>query len=481
LPRKLLPKVIENYAFRQGEMMGCDPAGLAMAALAVCAAMISDRIKLKMKVHDDWIEEARIWVALIGPPSMKKTPIMRHAARVLLEIDRMLQREYSQVLADYDTLPDEEKKKLARPTCRSLRIEDTTVEAAQQVFQDSPDGLLCLQDELSGWFGAMDKYNGGKGAAKDRGFWMQSYNGGPYVYHRVSRGSGSIDNLSMCLLGGIQPEPMRAVIADAHDDGLIQRTLPVVLRPSTIGKDEPGIKAVEAYDDVIRKLYRLSPPLSDGFAAQLNVVHVLEFSPKAQQLRRTLEQKHLELQSLEGVNRKLAAHIGKYDGLFGRLCILFHCLDNPNKLPPSISVETAERVAKFMHQFLLPHALAFYTDVLGLADDQNNLTAIADYILAHKKESLSIRDVYRDVRPLRSKRVRQDVEPLLDKLEALGWLERIITGRRDQLLFRVNPEVHTRFADRAAAEVERRAEVREAIQETVDQIRSPFVRKGKSQ
>lgn len=93
----------------------------------------------------------------------------------------------------------------------------------------------------------------------------------------------------------------------------------------------------------------------------------------------------------------------------------------------------------------------------GLADDHDHLTAIAGYILAHKKDSLNARDCYRDIHQLRSKRLREDIEPLLGKLEAFGWLNRT-PGRRpsDHPVFMVNPEVHKRFADRAEAEAKRR-------------------------
>ena len=43
----------------------------------------------------------------------------------------------------------------------------------------------------------------GRGAAKDRGFWLQAFNGGPYTVNRISRGSILIENLSVSLLGGI--------------------------------------------------------------------------------------------------------------------------------------------------------------------------------------------------------------------------------------------------------------------------------------
>ena len=63
LPNGLLPKVIEDFAFEQSELIGADPSGLAMAALAACAAAIPDYVKLRPKKYDTWSEAARIWVA----------------------------------------------------------------------------------------------------------------------------------------------------------------------------------------------------------------------------------------------------------------------------------------------------------------------------------------------------------------------------------------------------------------------------------
>ena len=67
LPRGLLPKVIEDFAFDRGMTMGCDVSGIAVGALAVCAAAIPEDIKLQPKRHDtEWQEAARLWVALVG-------------------------------------------------------------------------------------------------------------------------------------------------------------------------------------------------------------------------------------------------------------------------------------------------------------------------------------------------------------------------------------------------------------------------------
>ena len=96
LPRNVLPRVIEDFAFSQGEMMGADPSGLAMGALTVCAAAIPDSTELRVKQYDpSWLESARIWVALFGDVSTKKTPIIQAAAKPLVRRDIELARRYA--------------------------------------------------------------------------------------------------------------------------------------------------------------------------------------------------------------------------------------------------------------------------------------------------------------------------------------------------------------------------------------------------
>ena len=73
LPTGLLPTVIEKFAFEEAKLMGADPCGLAASALAVCAAALPDHTKLQVKRYDpNWLEEARLWIGLIGKGSQSR-------------------------------------------------------------------------------------------------------------------------------------------------------------------------------------------------------------------------------------------------------------------------------------------------------------------------------------------------------------------------------------------------------------------------
>jgi hypothetical protein len=457
LPRGILPDVIERFSFEQGRTMGSDMAGIAVSALAVCAAAIPDKVRLQVKRHNPtWQERACFWGVLVGPPSTKKTPIMSETSRPLRKIDRELSRQYAYEKELYDNLAKEEKATRRPPKLVQLVLHDATVEAAQEILKDSPDGVLCYQDELSGWIAGMDKYTGGKG---ERSFWIRAYNGGDFKVARVGRGYSHIENLSISLLGGIQPEPIRRIAADSADDGLLQRFCPVILRPAVVGFDEPLSGVVGEYEELVERL-------------RCGEAVVLRFDDGAQAYREDLERRHLWLTGLESLNSKLATHIGKYDGIFARLCVIWHCAENAYSLPPIISEGTARRAGEFLHKFLLRHAIAFYAGMLGLSSDHDAVTAIAGYILARKLTLVSSRDIKRGDRIMRGL-IPKEIPQIMEHLEALGWVQREPGPQDNSLHWRVNPAVHHKFAERAKAEAERRDNDRKMIVEVLGGKQTP--------
>ena len=460
LPPGLLPPVVDEFARAQAHVMGVDPGGVAMSALAVAAAALPDRIQLQVKRHDaGWKESARLWVALVGSPSAKKSPIISAAAAPLRGIDRELYGRYRTAKQAYDGLDKAAKALTTPPRRERLALEDTTIEAAGEVLKDSSNGVLLFQDELSGWFGGMDKYAGGKGgAAKDRAFWLQAFNGGSYSVNRIARGDLWIDNLSVSLLGGIQPEPIRKLAADSVDDGLLQRLLPVVLSRASVGRDVPMPDVAQKWDEAIRRLHVMGRP-----RAKL-VETNLRFSPEAQELRNEREAKHHNLAvAWEGVNGKLSSHFGKYDGIYARLCVLWHCLETVTNCPhPEISYDVASRVGEFMDKFLKPHAIAFYGNVLGMSDGHDALLATASWVLSHRPALVSVRDVQRGDRIMRNLS-KEDAATVLERLDAFGWLEPLPVVRRDQQKWTVKPEVYSVFDERAKDEKARREQVRALI------------------
>ena len=87
------------------------------------------------------------------------------------------------------------------------------------------------------------------------------------------------------------------------------------------------------YSDLINNLRDLKPPTTGHICLRTSS---LTFDDGALKIREELEKKHLELEKLEGLNRKLTSHFGKYNGIFARLCVVWHCVEHANddELPP---------------------------------------------------------------------------------------------------------------------------------------------------
>ena len=338
-------------------------------------------------------------------------------------------------------------------------LNDTSVEAAQEIYKTSAEGVLGLYDELSsGWFGSMERYGQSGRAMADRSFWLQTYNGGSYIYDRIGRGSADLSNISMTLLGGIQPDLMRNVANASSDDGLIQRLMPVMLTPQQgkLTADDPKAAAeMLDFDNLIPQLLAL-PPGGDP----------LRFDDGGQEIRDELEIEHHGLVTVyEGFNKKLSTAIGKQDGVFARLCVIWHCVENASQgfLPELIAEDTAARVAAFMRRFTRLHLSDFCTGTIDLSDDHERLIAVAGYILAHKLEKLANWQVQAAVRSMR-KLTSREITPVMEQLEALGWLFRGEQRRAGAPpVWNVNPAVHAHYAARAEAETKRRAEMRKII------------------
>lgn len=454
-PHGLLPDVIERFALTRARMIGVDPSGVAMAALTSCAAVITDRIKLKVKQHDDWKESARLWCMVIGEPSHGKSTILGAAAGKVSAMDAAMMRKYQDEFRNWRDMGENG----APPIPTRLRIDDITMEAAQNICANSPDGVLALQDELSGWFGGIEKYSGGKGGAKDRSFWLRAYNGGHYSVDRVQRKEATlIENLSISILGGIQPDAIARVAADSTDDGLIQRFIPIILQTSDVGRDEEMPDVAFEYDALVDRLHALSAPetiLGDAY---------LHFSDGARAIREGLEKKHYDMvRAVEHINRKLASHLGKFNGMFVRLCVLWHCIEHiDGDMPLEVSEATAQRVATFLHQFIFRHSMAFYSGILGLSANQEILCDVAGYILAHEEhEAVTTRIFMRG--SMAMKRVgHEDRTRILEELTEFGWLEPIDKRGRGSG-WKVRDGVREFFRDKAEEEKRRRAEGIEII------------------
>lgn len=444
-PLKSIPARVRGFVLSRAMTIGADPCALAWSVLSACSAAISGDIRLLMKRHDHWSVPPAIWVSLVGSPSTKKSPIIDAAWLPLLKAQGRDLRMHTSAMTDWKSIPKKEREEGDEPPQpRRLITHDATMEKLQEILSHQTRGIGVLRDELAGWIGSMEKYAPGKGGAADRAFWLQSYNGGQHVVDRVARGTVSIENLLVTVCGGIQPDRLRQ-FSDLTDDGLWQRFVPIIVAPGTLGTDEASDHTVDLYREVIEGL--LSIPPGQRF----------HLSSDAHLIRETIEARLHALEQADVHGARFTGFIGKMMGLWGRLCLVMHLIDNAGE---EVSELTAFNAHELLFRSVLPNAARVYTAMGGAGADIEATRSIAGYILTKGLRRIVISDLTSNVRVCRHKTV-EDVRKLLSPLEAGGWL----LPEKDfaPTAWLVNDAVHAFFAGQTERERERRTMARGLI------------------
>lgn len=468
IKRDMLPDVIAAYAFDSGDLIGVDPAMIAIPALVTCAAALHDDIRLQPKRHETgWTESARLWCAIVGSPSVKKSPAIKRATKRLRKIDMDLHDDNAKAMAQHMEFMEayKEAKKEAKKTGQHVQapeppamtrmvVEDITVEALSEVLKSNSRGVLCIQDELSGWFGSMDAYSGGKSGNKDRAHWLEAYNGGGRVVDRVMRGTLKIPNWSVSMIGGIQPDTIRRIAANMTDDGLMQRFM-IIVGSNGREHDRPeDSMATRAFSSLVDHLYSVTAGAEP-----------VKLSEDAHDVREALNQFVADLIDYPALPGGLRSHLGKWTGLFARLLLIFHAIEaasqHQHPAAQQVTGETARRVERLMREYLLPHALAYYTDILGAASDLEHARWIAGHILSKTLDVVANRDLVQHYKQWRGmdewRRVR-----IMQMLEDMGWVTPVDMEkgkRRGATTWAVNMRVHGMFSAKAQLEAEKRAKI----------------------
>jgi hypothetical protein len=313
-PIETLPPVLRAFVEDRARIIGADPCALAWAAISATSAALDGGIRLKMKKHDNWSVPPAIWVALVGRPSTKKSPVINAAWEPLHRAQRADLNLWRQQVAEWKSVPKNDRDPEQPKPERRLVSHDGTMEALQDILSRQDRGIGILRDELSGWIGSLEKYGGAKSSAADRAFFLQAYNGGPNVIDRVARGLVDVKNLLVTICGGIQPDRLRQ-FSDLTDDGLWQRFVPIIVGPATRGLDDRAGPAVGDYAAAIHRILTVPGTTRP------------EFSDAAHGVRADMECRIFDLEQGEMLGAHFSSFCGKLAGLWGRLCLVLNYLD----------------------------------------------------------------------------------------------------------------------------------------------------------
>ena len=389
----MLPDVLRPWIVDCAERMQVPIDFLAASCVVVLGSLIGRKVGIYPKSQDVWLVIPNLWGAIIGRPSLLKSPAITEMMKPLdrliadaielhkVNLDMHAQQEAWQEAQK--AAQKEELKKAAKgagpkkmpdlpiiestpaPMEKRYKTEDSTIEKIGEILKSNPQGILVHRDELVGWLKSLDRY----GREGDRAFYLEAWDGnGSFTVDRIGRGTLHIPALCISILGGIQPGPLSSYINQATgggcgDDGLLQRfQVTVWPDPPQNWKNvdrKPDKEAEENVNRLFRALDAFLPFLpcpDDPFKTQ-----AFNFTPEAQKVfddwRADLEKRLLSKEYSD----TLASHFAKYRSLMPSLALIFYLVKTVgiDIDPVAVDEESAKLAIKWC-EYLASHARRLY-------------------------------------------------------------------------------------------------------------------------
>ncbi|WP_425332093.1 YfjI family protein [Rhodoblastus acidophilus] len=383
---ELLPPVLRDYVFDVAERQQSPADFVAVAALCGLSAVVGNKVRIRPKQHDDWEIVPNLWGALIGAPSMMKTPAAKSALCSIYAIEAGLRKEWESAQREADmedtlsSLDAKEAKKRAEKAlkagdrdeakrllneasgggdrnevpCPRLVVNDATVEKLGELLNENPRGLLLVRDELPGFLAKLESEE----FQSDRAFYLEAFNGdGQFTYDRIGRGTVHIENATLSIIGGVQPSRIaplvRGAMSGRSDDGLIQR-LQLSVWPDPVSEwkytdRRPSAEAREKYEEAFRRLH--------DFSSKIEEPAVFGFSAVAQDMFKTW-MTEIQTEARSGkLPTVMESHLLKMPKTICSIALIFHLLDGGEG---PVTAEAAARAFDWA-DYLRTHANRLYS------------------------------------------------------------------------------------------------------------------------
>ena len=253
-PMAALPDSFGPWVRDVAERMHCPPDFVAVPLLVAGASLVARHLRIAPQRHTDWFESGNLWALIVGRPGWMKSPAMSQALAPIARLEAGAAEAFNAQATQHRAeamaakLRIEASVKTARaalkkdgsadvasllsaddegeaPSRRRYVINDLTYEKLGEILSENPDGVLSVRDEMRGLFLSLAREE----SAPARAFYLQAWSGGSYTFDRIGRGTVTVDDARLSIIGGIQPGPLSELVQQARrgaaDDGMIERFL----------------------------------------------------------------------------------------------------------------------------------------------------------------------------------------------------------------------------------------------------------------
>lgn len=374
----------------------------------------------QVRVNADWTEPLIIWAAMVGPPGCGKTPACKPIRSILFQIEEVMKAEFSAKLKTAIQSSDNEDEieafQAMLPFPPRLVVNDSTVEALARVELRAELGLLIFRDELSGLIEGLERYSKGV----DRAYYLEAFTQGGFKIDRVKAGPLTIENHTFSLIGGIQPDRLKALLLNAgNDDGFSSRVL--IFNPNQLPAGPIPKGADHApLETAFYRFFNLSKLETSDF-------ETLVLSSEARAVFEDWYQ--IDRARRHGTLGMIGSAYSKLPGYALRIAGLLHVLDwafaeNETALDEAIQERHMAAALQLIESYFVPQIVRTYTHVAA-TPVESFAAAILNHCKTHEIDRFRLRDVYRSWRlpGARSKGASSQIREAAQLLIKTNWVK----------------------------------------------------------
>lgn len=225
-PIDVFPPEIQEYMIQCNKYLHHSFDYMGSSLLWLMSVIIGNTMRIEVK--KGWHEISTVWISIIGPPGIGKTPSIDAMIFPLLQKNSREIKKYIQQMDRwnvYSKLSKEEKQnheEVTEPKKSQFIANDITLEALVDLHEESKLSVGVFKDELNGWFKDMNKYRAGS----DLEFWLSTWSGKSVAFNRKMSKSTFVDKPIIPVLGGIQPGILHTMYTEENkENGFVDRML----------------------------------------------------------------------------------------------------------------------------------------------------------------------------------------------------------------------------------------------------------------
>lgn len=225
-PIDIFPDDFQSYILECNKTLDSNIDYLGSSLLWLISVCIGNSIEVEVK--KGWIENATVWISIVGKAGIGKTPSI---SNILFPLQKINAREIKEFIKKkeqwdfYQNLSKKEKEQYSepeKPSKKQFIANDITLEALVDLHQESDNAVGVFKDELAGWLKDMNKYRAGS----DLEFWLSCWSGKSVNMNRKTATSSFVEKPFIPVLGGIQPSIFDTFYTDENkENGFMDRML----------------------------------------------------------------------------------------------------------------------------------------------------------------------------------------------------------------------------------------------------------------